>query len=83
MFMHPDIARQLAHEHQREMLAEASRRRLQCEVRRQQRRPAPRLPGAARINRRLAAAIARARVVAAQVPGAIGSASGPPPGRDR
>jgi hypothetical protein len=59
---------QLAREHQRQMLAQASQR----PRRHQHGYPAPRTPGpAARGARRLAAAIARAGAVAAQAPGAI------------
>jgi hypothetical protein len=68
MFTHPDHAGQLVREHQRQMLAQARQRQL----RRQHGYPALRIPGpAARIARRLAAAIGRARVTAAQPPGAI------------
>jgi hypothetical protein len=55
MFPHPHIAGQLAREHQRQMLAEASQRQL----RRQHHRPAARTATpAGRIIRRLATAIA-------------------------
>jgi hypothetical protein len=68
MISNPNLAAQLAREHQRQMLAQASQRRL----RHQHACPAPRTPRpAARVARRLAAAIARAGVVAAQAPGAI------------
>jgi hypothetical protein len=69
MFTNPDLATQLAREHHRELLAQASQRRL----RHQNRRPAP-----ARITRILAAAIARAGSVAAQATGAMWPA-GPRP----
>jgi hypothetical protein len=68
MFMNPNLATQLAHEHQRQMLAQAS----QQQLRHQHGYPAPRTEGlAARVARRLAAAIARAGVAAAQAPGAV------------
>jgi hypothetical protein len=70
MFTHPDRIGQLAREHHHQMLAQASRRQL----RHQHGRPA----ASTQIIRRLAAAIARAGVVAAQAPGAIWPA-GPHP----
>jgi hypothetical protein len=74
MFIDPNLATQLAREHQRELLAEASQRQ-QLQHRH---RPAPGTPGATGIARRLAAAIVRAGAVAAQAPGAIWPA-GPRP----
>jgi len=68
MFSHPDRIGQLAREHHRQMLAEASQR----QRRRPHVDPAARTPNAAvAIFRRLAIAIARAGVAAAQAPGAI------------
>jgi hypothetical protein len=60
------LTAQLAREHHRELLAQAGQRQLA----RQHRRLAHRTPGAG-ITGRLAAALARAGVVAAQAPGAI------------
>jgi hypothetical protein len=69
MFTHPYIGSQLAREHQRQMLAEASQRQLRS---RRRRPPVAKNPNAAaRIIRRLAAAIAKAGVVAAEAPGAV------------
>jgi hypothetical protein len=69
MFINPNLATRLAREHQRELLAEASQRQ---QLRHRPGLPAPDAPGPdARITRRLAAAIARARWVAAQAQGAI------------
>jgi hypothetical protein len=66
MFSHPDRIGQLARENYGQMLAQASQRQLL----RQNDRPAVRTPGlAARMTRRLAAAIAGADVVTAQAPG--------------
>ena len=60
MSMNHDLATRLARDHQRQMLAEASR----------QRHRAPQTPGTAtRIIRGLVAAMTSARVAAAQVPG--------------
>jgi hypothetical protein len=68
MFSHPDRIGQLAREHHRQMLADASQRQLLH----QDDRPAARTPGAvARMTRRLAAAIAGTDVVTAQAPSAI------------
>ncbi len=69
MFTNPDLATQLAREHHRELLAQASQRRL---------RPRSRRQAPARITRLLAAAIARAGSVAAQATGVIRPA-GPHP----
>jgi hypothetical protein len=67
MSTHPDLIGQLAREHHRQMLAEASQR----QRRRPHVHPAASTPNiAATIFRRLATAIAQARVVAAQAPGA-------------
>jgi hypothetical protein len=68
MFTHPDRIGQLASENHRQMLAQASRRRLLH----QEDGPTARTAGlAARMTRRLATAIARAGVVTAQAPGAV------------
>jgi hypothetical protein len=65
MFTHPDRLIQLAREHQRQMLADASQRHL----RHRHGQQAPSTPNAAaRISRRLATVIARAGVVAAETP---------------
>ncbi len=72
MFTHPGSIGQLAREHHRQMLAQASHRQL----RHQHSRPA----ASTRIIRRLAAVIARAAVVPAQAPGAIWPAGPHPPG---
>jgi hypothetical protein len=75
MFTHPDRLGQLAREHHRDLLAQASQRQLTH----QHRRPAPGTPRpAAGFTRRLAAAIARAGLVGAQARGAIWPA-GPHP----
>jgi hypothetical protein len=67
MFINPDLATQLAREHHRQLLSEASQRQL-----RHRHRPAPDTPrAAAGFTRLLAAAIARAGLVNAQAPGAI------------
>ncbi len=67
MFINPDLATQLTRDHYDELLTQASRR---------QQRPRPDrhaagTRGTTGIGRRLAAAIARARAVAAQAPGPI------------
>ncbi len=68
MFTNPDLASRLAREHHHELLAQASRRQL----RHQHGRSALGTPGpAARITRRLAAAITGVGSVAAQAPGAV------------
>ena len=67
MFTHPDQIGQLVREHQRQMLAEASQR----QRRRPHVDPAARTPNAAAIFRRLATALSRAVVVAAEGPRAI------------
>jgi hypothetical protein len=67
MFIPPDLATQLAREHYRRMLGEASQRQLAH----QHARPAPGTPGPAGITRRLAAAITRARVATARAAGGI------------
>jgi len=69
MFTNPDRIGQLAREHHHQMLAEASQR----QPRSRRRRPAvAKNPNAAAlIIRRLAAAIARAGVAAAEAPGAV------------
>jgi hypothetical protein len=78
MFINPDLATRLAREHHGELLAQASQRRL----RHQHHRPAAGTPDpAAPITRRLAAAIARAGVAAAQSAGTIWPA-GPRPLRE-
>jgi hypothetical protein len=65
MFTHPDRLIQLAREHQRQILADAS----QCHLRHRHGQLAPSTPNAAaRIIRRLAAQITRAGVVAAETP---------------
>jgi hypothetical protein len=61
MYTQIDRIGQLAHEHHREMLAEARRRQL----RHQPGRPAPRTSRASTIARRLSAAFAKARVATA------------------
>ena len=66
MFTHPDQIGQLVREHQRQMLAEASQR----QRRRPHVDPAARTPNVA-IFRRLATALSRAVVVAAEGPRAI------------
>jgi hypothetical protein len=66
MFTHPDRIGQLASENHRQMLAQASRRSLLH----QDDRPTARTAGlAARMTRRLAAAIARTGVATAQAQG--------------
>jgi len=66
MITNPNLATQLAREHQRQMLAQASQQR------HQHGRPVPGTPNAAAsIIRRVVAAIARAGRVTAQAPGAI------------
>ena len=67
MFTHPDRIGQLARENHRDMLAEASQRRLRHQ---HGRRPGRTRDAATRISRRLAGALARAGVVAAETPGA-------------
>jgi hypothetical protein len=68
MFTHPDPIGQLAREHHRQMLAEASQR----QRRRPHVDPAAKTPNAAAaILRRLAPAITRTVVVAAEAPDAI------------
>jgi hypothetical protein len=67
MFNHPDQIGQLVREHQRQMLAEASQR----QRRRPHVDPAARTPNAAAVFRRLATALSRAVVVAAEAPRAI------------
>jgi len=68
MTSNPNLTIQLAREHQRQMLAEARQR----QPWHRHGYPAPRTEDpAARAARRLAAAIARVGVVAAQAPGAI------------
>ena len=67
MYTHPYIRAQLIRENQRDRLARASQRQLRDQLR----RPSAGIPSAARIGRRLAAAIARAKVVVAHAPGAI------------
>lgn len=63
MFLHPDITSQLAREHHRDMLAEASQRQL----RRQDGRPAARKANAAgTIIARVATAIGGAGIAAVQ-----------------
>ena len=63
MFTHPEIARQFVRDRERQILADARQRQL----RRQQRHAAARSANPhAGITRRLAAAIARARVVASK-----------------
>lgn len=74
MFINPHLATQLARDHQRQLLAQASQRQLAH----QHRRPSNGTPGPAGITRRLATAIARAGRVAAHAPGAIWPA-GPHP----
>jgi hypothetical protein len=66
MFTNSHLTAQLAREHHRELLAQASQRQLA----RQHRRLAHRTSGAG-ITGRLAAALARAGVAAARAPGAI------------
>ena len=61
MFTHPDLTSQLAREHHRQMLAEASRRQLR---RRYSHRATSTANGASKIIRRLAAAIAGAGIAA-------------------
>ena len=61
MFTHPGLASQLAREHHRQMLAEASRRQLRRRHGHQATRNAS---GAGKIIRRLAAAIAGAGIAA-------------------
>jgi hypothetical protein len=76
MFTHPDRIGQLAREHHHDMLAQASQRRLRT----QHGRRSFKMPDAAAwITRRLAAALARAGVVAAQTPGATWPARPHPP----
>ena len=67
MFTHPDRIGQLAREHHHDMLAQASQRRVGNQ---HGSRPSRTPHAAARITRRLAAAIARAGIVAAETPGA-------------
>jgi len=67
MFAHPDRIGQLAREHHHDMLAQASQRRLRDQ---HGRRPSRTPNAAARVIRRLAAAIARGGVVAAETRGA-------------
>ena len=75
MFTHPDLISQLARDHHRQMLAQASRRQL----RRQHDRPAARTAnGAGQIARRPVTAIARASAATAQALRAIWPA-GPHP----
>jgi hypothetical protein len=69
MFTNPGLIGQLTREHHRQMLAEASQRQLRSRQRRPRAATNPTI--AARIARRLAAAIARGGVVAAQAPGAV------------
>ena len=64
MITNPNLATQLAREHQRQMLAQASQQR------HQHGRPARGTPNAAASIIRVGAAIARAGRVAAQAPGA-------------
>ena len=64
MFTHPDQIAQLAAEHQRQMLADASQWNQWHQKRRQ---PSKRLSAAA-IIRRMAEAIAEASVAAAKIP---------------
>ena len=71
MFTHPELVEQLAGEHQRRMLAEASQWRLWHQ---RSRWPSKRPGTAVRVTRRLAAAIANAGVAAAEIPGTIRSA---------
>jgi hypothetical protein len=66
IMMNHDLTAQLARDHHRQMLAEASQRQ-----RYQPRFPAPRTPrAAARAIRSLAAALTRARMAATEAPGA-------------
>jgi hypothetical protein len=74
MFMTSELATQLAREHYRRMLGDASQRQLAH----QHARPANGTPDHAGLTRRLIAAIARAGRVAAQAPDAIWPA-GPHP----
>jgi hypothetical protein len=67
MFTHPDRIGQLNREHHHDMLVQASQRMLRHQ---HGRRSSGTPNAAARITRRLAAAIARAGVVAAETPGA-------------
>jgi hypothetical protein len=71
MFTHPELMEQLAAEHQRQMLAEASQQRLSHQ---HSRWPSKRPGAAVRVTRRLAEAIAKAGVMAAEIPGTIRSA---------
>jgi len=75
MFLNPDLATQLAREHQRQMQARASQQRHPRGC------PPPRTRGAARITGGLAAAIARAGLIAVHAPGTIWSARPPLPGQ--
>jgi hypothetical protein len=75
MFINPNLATRLAREHQRELLAEASQR----QQLRHRHRAAPGTPHATGFARRLAAAIARAGVVAPRAPGAIWPTGPHPP----
>ena len=74
MFINPDLATQLAREHHRELLAQASQR----QRRHRGGHPSPGTPGAAGMGGRLTAAIARAGIVVTRMAGAIGPA-GPHP----
>jgi hypothetical protein len=71
VFTHPEVMEQLAAGHQRQMLAEASQRRLWHQ---RSRWPSKRPGAAVQVTRRLAAAIANAGVVAAEIPGTVRSA---------
>ena len=66
MFLHPEFASQLIRDRERQMLADASQRRLLHHP-----APAKSPTPASRIMHRLAMAIARARAVAAGASGAI------------